>query len=463
MKLRNFIGNKAFYKNLFLIALPIMAQMGISSFVNLLDNIMVGRLGTEPMSGVAIVNQLLFVFNLSIFGCLSGASIFASQFFGSGNVQGLKSCFRYKLIIATVVVAAAVFIFLSYDEPLIWQFLTESGEDVGNIDVAFAYAKQYLLVMLFGLLPFAISQIYSTALRETKDTMIPMISSIIAILVNLVFNYIMIYGHFGFPAMGVVGAAIATVISRFTEMGFLILYTHLHLHKYEFMKGMYRTLRIPLDLFRRITGKGLPLLFNELLWSIGMTLLFKAYSERGFIVVAAFNIASTANNLFMISFLAFGNAISIIIGQQLGSGLTEEAKDTSRKILFFDIVFSFAIGILYASISFLFPKLYETTQSVKDLARSLMIVAGFCFPIYAFNNGCYFNIRAGGITFITFLFDSVFALTVSVPLAFLLVRKTDLPILELYLVIQLSNIIKSAIGFWLVKKGIWINNLVATS
>jgi Na+-driven multidrug efflux pump len=314
--------------------------------------------------------------------------------------------------------------------------------------------------MLFGLLPFAISQIYSSTLRETKDTFIPMISSIIAILVNLVLNYTLIYGNFGFKAYGITGAAIATVISRFIEMGFLIIYTHLHPIKYSFIKGIYKSLKIPSELVGRITYKGFPLLMNELVWSLGMTTLFKIYSERGFFVVAAFNISSTTNNLFTISFLALANAIAIIIGQLLGAGKLEEAKDSSRKILFFTVLFSTFAGLLLVSISFFVPNFYNTEASVKALATNFMIVGGLCFPIYAFNCGCYFNLRAGGVTVITFLFDSLFVLVVSIPIAFLLIRFTTLSILLVYLIVQLSEIIKSLIGFSLVKNGVWIKNLV---
>ena len=461
MKLKQLIGNKTFYKMLFIIALPIMIQQGITSFVNLLDNIMVGRLGTEEMAGVAIANQLLFVYNLCIFGSLSGAAIFSAQFFGANNLNGVRSCFRFKIYTAIVIViiSSAVLIFLK--EPLIYLFL--HGEELENIELAFKHGNQYLTIMLLGLLPFAVSQVYSSTLRETKDTVVPMVSSLIAVFLNLILNFLLIFGYLGFPRMGVMGAALASVISRFVEMGILIIYTHTHSHKYHFIQGIFKTMKVPLELVYKITKKGLPLFFNELLWATGMTVLFMIYSLRGYYVVAAFNISATASNLFIIFILSLGISTSIIIGQLLGAGKLDEAKETSRKILFFAVIFSIFIAIIFISISFFIPALYKTDLSVKRLANYLMIVAGISYPIHAFNMCCYFTLRAGGVSIITFLFDSVFAVVVSIPVALILVLLTPMNIIFVYLLVQLADIIKSSIGFILIKKGIWINNLVYAS
>ena len=218
--MRKFVGDKAFYKRLFAVMIPVLIQNIITNFVSLLDNIMVGQVGTEPMSGVAIVNQLLFVFNLCIFATSSSAGIFTAQFFGKGDNDGIRKTFRLKLWFVLGVFAAALIVLLSFGEVFIGLFLTE-GEENLSLNATMSYAKDYLAVMYWGLLPFAISQAYGSTLRETGQTVVPMRAGIAAVFVNLVFNYILIFGKLGAPALGVTGAAIATVISRYLFSGFL--------------------------------------------------------------------------------------------------------------------------------------------------------------------------------------------------------------------------------------------------
>ena len=215
--LRSLVGTRAFYKKVLLVAVPIMIQNGITNFVSLLDNIMVGQVGTEQMSGVAIANQLVFIFNLCIFGAVAGAGILGAQFYGSGNAEGVRDTFRFKLLFGVILSAIFAVIFLTVGEPLIQQFIHQ-GEGIGDLEATRSYGKAYLEVIVIGILPFALTQCYSGTLRETGETVIPMIGGIIAVCVNLVFNYILIFGKLGAPELGCVGAAIATVLSRFVEL-----------------------------------------------------------------------------------------------------------------------------------------------------------------------------------------------------------------------------------------------------
>jgi len=225
-KMKKYIGDKAFYKMLLVLLIPMVIQQAVTSFVNLLDNIMVGRLGTESMSGVAIINQLMFVFNVTIFGCISGASIYSAQFFGSKNYEGVRHAFRFKLYLGIIVAAVATTIFAIFGDSLIKLYLSEGSEGGGDLLFTLSEARGYLKIMLWGLFPFMISQCYFTTLREAGETVIPMVASTIAILVNLTFNYLLIFGAFGFPKLGVIGAAIATVMSRYVEIVYTIFMTH---------------------------------------------------------------------------------------------------------------------------------------------------------------------------------------------------------------------------------------------
>lgn len=458
--MKKLIGDKQFYKMVLLVAVPIMIQNGITNFVGLLDNVMVGQVGTEQMSGVAIVNQLLFVYSLCIFGGLSGAGIFGAQFYGQDNQAGVRDIFRFKIWIGLLITVLGFFILGFFGEGLINTYLAgEANKE--NVAVALYYGKEYLWIMLVGIIPFCIVQIYSSTLRETGETIVPMIAGIIAVAVNLAFNYILIFGKFGVPAMGVAGAAVATVMSRFVECLIVVIWTHMHRERNIYIMGLYRSLRIPIWLVKKVVIKGTPLLMNEALWAAGMAMLLQCYSVRGLNVVAGMNISNTIANLFNIVFIALGSSVAIIVGQLLGAGKMEEARDTDTKLIAFSVASCIVIGILMIVIAPLFPKMYNTSDEVKGLAESFIIVAAVFMPQNAFLHAAYFTLRSGGKTVVTFFFDSVFAWVVSIPLAYVLSRYTQINIVFVYFCCQGIEIIKSIIGYILVKRGSWLQNIVS--
>jgi len=453
---KKFIGNKEFYGMVLKIAIPIIIQMAITNFVGLLDNIMVGQVGTEQMTGVAVVNQLLFVFNICIFGGVSGAGIFGAQFYGSGNEDGLRYVLRFKMIICCLISVVALTLLVLFPEFLINLFLTDTGE--GDVQATLMYGKQYLWIMLFGLIPFAIKEAYASSLKETEETVLPMKASAVAVFINLILNALLIFGLFGFPKLGVVGAAIATVISRYVEFAIVII--SCHRGKRAFFKGVYKNLYIPKWLIQQIIYKGAPLLLNEALWSAGIIAMNQRYSQRGLGVVAAINITSTIANLFNVVYLSMGSSISVIVGKELGAGRLKEAKSTATKMIAFSVMCCFVTGAMMAACSYGFANIYKTSDSIKELAVIFICICAILTPVEALNNASYFTLRSGGKTFITFLFDSVFLWVISIPVATILVKLTNWDIIPIYAFCQSLNLIKSVIGIILVKKGIWIQNVV---
>lgn len=450
------IGNKQFYGMVLKIAIPIIIQMAITNFVSLLDNIMVGQVGTEQMIGVAVVNQLLFVFSICVFGGVSGAGIFGAQFYGSGDEDGLRHVLRFKLIICVAITVIAMALLILYPDFLIQLFLTDNGE--GDVEAALRYGKQYLVVMLSGLLPFAIKEAYASSLKETEETLLPMKASAIAVVINVFLNAVLILGLFGFPKLGVVGAAIATVISRYVEFGIVII--SCHRGKRDFFCGLYKSLYIPKWLIRQIIYKGAPLLLNETLWSAGIVAMNQRYSRCGLDVVAAINIMSTISNLFNVVYLSMGSAISVLVGKELGAGHLEEAKSTATKLITFSAVCCLFTGALMALCSYGFANIYKTTDNIKELAVILICINAALTPFEALNNASYFTLRSGGKTLITFFFDSVFLWVISIPVATVLIEYTNWNIIPIFAFCQSLNLIKSVIGIILVKKGIWIQNMV---
>ncbi len=454
-----YFGDKAFYKMIMAIALPIIVQSLLTNFVNLLDNVMVGQLGTDQMTGVAVVNQLFFVFNLAVFGGMSGAGIFSAQYFGQDNHEGVRNVFRIKFIIAIILTVLSLSIFIFLHEPLINMFLHE-GSQSGNVQATYEYAKTYLFIMLIGVPPFIISNCYNTTLKEAGQTVIPMIAGIMAVIVDLVFNYLLIFGKFGFPELGVAGAAIATGMSRYIECGFLVIYTHLHSEKYKFIKGVYRSMKVPVSLVKKVIINGSPILLNEILWSAGLTMQTQALSTRGLAAIGAMNINNTVSNVFNIVFVTMGTTISIVIGQLLGAGKLEEAKDTDRKMCVFSVLTAMGVSIILLILAPLFPHLYNTTAEIRNLATKFIMVLALVTPFNAFTNAAYFTLRSGGNTIITFLFDSCFIWVVNVPVSMILAHFTTIPVIYIFLIVNSLETLKAFIGYGLVKKDIWLNTIV---
>ena len=456
-----YIGDRAFYRRCFGVAVPIIVQNGITNFVSMLDNIMVGQVGTLPMSGVSIVNGLIFVFNLCIFGASSGAGIFTAQFYGSNDEEGVRHTFRFKFLICCAISILGAALFLLGDSFLIGLYLTGEGNPAEAAEVL-QHGLQYLYVMVWGFLPFALTNAYASTLKETGNTFVPMVAGIAATLVNLVGNYILIFGHFGAPAMGVRGAALATVISRFVELAIVAGWTHLNSEKNPFIIGAYRSFYLPGKLLKTIVIKGMPLLINEALWSSGMAILNQCYSTCGLDVVPAQNISSTLFQLGSVVFLSMGNAVGIIMGQMLGAGSSEaEVRDSNRKLLALSVASGVVFGCLMASVSGLFPRLYNTTEDVRQLAMWLICINAFMMPFNSYTNATYFTLRSGGQTMVTFLFDSCFVWGVCVPLAYCLSRFTALSIIPLFALCQGTDLVKCLIGAFMLKQGKWIQNLTA--
>ena len=460
MFFKKYIGNKSFYKMVLTVALPIMLQNFITNFVSMLDNLMVGSLGTEEMSGVSIVNQLIFIFNLAIFGALSGAGIFTAQFFGKKDDDGIRYTVRFKTIISILLFIAGAIIFLTFDDQLIQLFIHEA-DSTCDIEATVEFAHKYLNIILYGLLPFALSQVFSTTLRETGETLAPMLAGFAAVVTNCAFNYLLIFGKFGFPKLGVQGAAIATVISRYVECTIIIIYSFAKIKRFKYYKGVFKSLYIPKKILSDIIRKGMPLLVNEFLWSTGMSLLNVAYSLHGINVVAATSISSTVMNLANIAFLSLGSSIGIIVGKQLGSDDFDGAVDTDRKLITFSVTISAVLAIVMIIFGNRIPYLYNTTPEAKNYAAYFIRVSAIFMPVDAFANAAYFTLRCGGKTLITFIFDSFFAMVVSVPLAFLLYYACGLSIYLIFPIVTGANILKCIVGYIFIKKRLWVNNIVA--
>lgn len=445
-----------------MLAVPMMIQNGITNAVSLVDNVMVGRLGTEAFTAVSIVGQLIFVFNLAIFGGLSGPGIYGAQYYGQKNLDGFRATVRIKHWIGLAVLLVGIPIFIFGNEFLINLYLKGESAEIDPVETM-RFAKEYLAIMLWGLPPFVITQIYAGSLRETGASVKPMVAGVISVLVDVAGNWLLIYGNFGFPKLGVRGAALATVLARFIEALIVVLWAFLmRRRKHEFLAGLYRSMLIPKDSAAKFLKKGLPIFFNEFLWAGGIAVLTQCYSRRGLDIVAGLNISNALCNLLNVVFVALGNAVGILVGQTLGASKYDDAKKEAFSLMWFTGGVSAILTVILIAISGVFPNSYITTDVVKDYAKYFIIITALFFPVQGFLNALYFTLRSGGKTLVTFLFDSVFTWVCCVPVAFALCYLTELPILTVYAIVQVLDFIKVTIGYILIRKGVWISNIVDT-
>ncbi len=459
MERSKWFGSREFYESVIVIAVPIMVQNGITTFVNMLDNIMVGQVGTLPMSGVSITNQLLMIFNLAVFGANNAAGIFGAQFYGKGDKDGVNHCFHFKIMVSILVTVLGVLIFVLKGRDLVSLYMDTRTNTAEEIALTTGYAMTYMYIMLAGLPAFTMMTAVSSSVRETGETRLAMRASIIAVLINFAGNYILIFGHFGFPRLGIVGAALATVIARFVEFALILLGTLKNADRFYFIKDIRNILRVPGNLAKAIIRKGAPLVINEVMWSSALAVIAQCYSTRGLDAVAAVNINSTIQNVFMITNMAMGISISIMVGQRLGADKIEDAVDTDRRLIVFSVLLSLIMGTLLFVLSPVFPNMYNTGKDVRILAENMLKITALYLPIHALYIDGYFTLRSGGKTVITFLFDGVYTFAVNVTCAFLLSRLTDLPILVIFLAVQLCDLPKALFGVYLVHKRVWVQNL----
>lgn len=457
---RKFIGDKAFYRRVMGIAVPIILQNLITNLVSLLDNIMVGQLSSAEISAVTIINNnLLFIFTLCLFGGAAGAGIFTTQFYGSQDQEGIRHTFRFKILICMGLALVGSAVLLLFSDPLIGLYLKGEGE-AQLAAQTLHYARQYLFIMLLGMPAFAVSNAYASTLRECGHPTVPMVAGLVATGVNLSLNYVLIFGNLGAPAMGIAGAAIATVIARYTECAIVVIWTHKNPKKNPYIAGLYKTFRIPATLLRTLFSKGMIVLANECIWSLGMAILNQSYSVCGLNVMPALSISTTLYNLTAVVFRSLGNTAGILTGQLLGAGTAKkEVWDYTNKLFALCVFSGVLFGAATIGISGVFPLLYKTGSDIHTLATWLIIISAAAMPLQAYIFPVYFILRAGGKTGLTFAFDCGSVWLLSIPIAFVCSRFTSLSILVIFALCQATDIIKSVIGYFLIKKGSWIQNL----
>ena len=449
MNLKKFFGPKEFEKEALMVAVPMMLQQVITSCVNLVDNVMVGQLGDVALSGVAAANRYYMIANFGMMGLLATASIFLAQFFGAKDEKHMKQSFRYMF--SAIFVLLLPIMILGYFFPnSILAFFTK---DLATIEAGAIYLKNVII----SFIPLGISLSISNAYRALGETKIPFAISVAAILTNAGFNYIFMFGAFGLPAFGVVGAAYGTIVARVFEMGLYMI--SLFVYKMPFTFKLHTIFSMDASLIKRITVKALPLVLNEVMWSAGNAMLFKLYATRGAHVLSGYSIASTTADIFFTLFGGMAVATTVMVSHRLGAGKIEEARCNGYYLIGFSVKLALAFAVLMFGSSFIVPHFYSVSMETKELASTFLRIMSCLFWIYMANCQCYFLLRAGGETKKTLLMDSGFMWTINIPLVAAITYLTGFNIFVLYIVGQCTDLLKLSISYHLVRKETWLNNL----
>lgn len=449
MRYSKFIGPKQFYKDVLKIAVPLMLQQLITSSVNLVDNLMVGQLGDASLGGVAATNRFYMIAFFATFGILAAAGIFIAQYFGAKDEEHMKQSFRFSILSAYLVILP--FFVLGFLKPE-WgiQYFTS---DAGIVSEGI----KYMSVASFSLLPLGLILAMTSAMRSTGETKIPLFAGIISVLTNAVFNYMFIFGHFGFPAMGVAGAAYATIIARVVEL--VILLVVMKMKSFAFSTKISELFHISKLIVRNVSVKAAPLAVNEFFWASGMATLFKFYATRGPEVISGMSIAGTTADLFFTLFGGMAVASTVMISQPLGANDLETGRANGYRMLGFSVFLALCFAILMFGSSFIVPYFYNVSDEARSISQNVLRIMSVMFWIYMGTAQCYFILRAGGDTKSTFLMDSGFMWFVNIPVVFAFAYFTKYPIYVLYIAGQSTDFVKLSFSYWLVKKEKWVKNL----
>ena len=450
MKKISLFSDKQFYRDLFALAIPIMLQNSMTSFVNMLDTFMVGRLGTAEIAAVGLGNQVFFLINLTLFGICSGSAIFTAQFWGKKDIPGIRKNLGLCLILT--ITASLIFSLASAMIPEKIIGIYSKDEAVIKSGAA------YLRIISVSFIPYAITMAFTFCLRSVEKMRLCIVATAIAITINGSLNYLLIFGVGPFPAMGVEGAALATVIARVVEM--LIIVSATYILKYipaGKITELFAFDRFYAKQFLKVT---IPVILQEMLWSTGITSQSVIFARTSTDAIAAFNITNTVSMLFWVLFLGIGNGVGVLIGKKIGEGNESIARDYASKIVRLAPLMAAGAAMLLFPISFLLPFIFNISAEALAVASHFFIIMCIAYPFRAFNLCMIVGIcRAGGDTVFCALYDTIILWCFSLPLAALAAFVFNAPVWLIYCCLFTEEPIKLFLGAWRLKSGKWLHNV----
>lgn len=447
-----YIGDRSFNLTTLKIALPLMFQQLISNSVTLIINLMLGGLGDNALAGVAAVNRYFMIASYGTNGAISAASVFIAQYYGAKDYDRIKQAFRFAILVSIIVMGLSILPALVIPRTII-DFIVKD-------DAVIAEGMKYIQVAALSFIPNMVSLPIVAAMRASGDTKTPLASGILSFLSNIFFNYLLIYGNFGFPQLGLFGGAISLLLARILELTFLVY--RLNHDVYVFKTKIKDILQISLSVLQKMLSKMVPLTVSEIFWAIGLTLLLKFYATRGADVVTGYSIASTFSDLFFTMNAGMAVSCTLLIAQPLGANKLDMARENGYKILGFAGMMSLLFGCMLFASSYIVPYLYDVSSQSEAVAVSFLRIMSLFFGIYVLNTTHYCVLRAGGDMTSTMILESGHMWLVNLTAVGLATHYTSLPIIPLYIIGQCTDLVKLAIAHKLLRKEKWVKSLVHT-
>lgn len=439
------------YFRILKVAFPIALQQVIFTSVNFVDTLMMGMLGEVAIASVGLSNQFFFLYNLILFGLVSGGAIFFSQYWGKKDEVGLSSSVAITLI--SSIVFSIPFFLLSFFAPeMVLRFFTH---DIAVIEAGINYLK----IIAFSYPLFAITMVFSFMLRSIRKVHLPLIITIIELSSNIFLNYILIFGKLGFPALGIKGAAIGTFIARLigSTSTIVIVYSRKLPGSAYFRHVKNLTPKFLKNFFHYT----IPTMANELAWSLGITMYSVVYAHMSTSVIAAQRVMSTIEGFATSVTFSIANAASIIIGNILGSSQFDEAYCTSKKALKLAEIISVIAAILGVAITFLIIDFFDVSEEVKNMVRITIIISMSFLPVKIFNGMNVVGfLRAGGDTRFSFMVEASTLWLIGVPLSAIggLVLGLSFPMV--YSLTMIEEVIKAIILSYRFRSKKWLKNVL---
>lgn len=452
---RPFLGDRKFYSSALAVMIPVAVQQLINSLFNMVDNLMVGSLDVMglAMSAVSVANKPYMIFNGIFFGMTGGAGLMISQYFGAGEKKTCQGLFSLQMLLG--ICASFLFFLLLRIFPR--QIMGIFVKDPATIELGI----RYLNVVSISYLPAAVGSVCIFSMRSLGQNRVPMVVSLCTMGVNALANYVLIFGKFGAPALGVVGAAWGTLIARLVEMS-VYLYS-LASGKSYFSLDLKQAFRLPWSIVSTFIKKAIPLILNEVLWSVGLNVYFWCYARLDEASIPAISIGEMCN--MFASVLAFGvsSAVSVMIGTELGAGRIREAKANCKKLLGLDLMIGAAGALLSCTLALVLPNLYNLSPELRHTATLISLIMGALCPFQFLYGFCFFCLRAGGDTKNAMLLDSGYLWLIPVPAALLMgwLLPGKMALWTAVLIIQFLMYIKVLPALWILRKGKWLRNITA--
>ena len=449
--------DKSFYKKLLTIAFPIAMQNLISSSLNMVDNLMIGSMGGSPLAAVGFANQLYFLFNLFVFGASSGCAIFIAQFWGKKDIKNIRKTLGMMISLGVIVSFLFTACAMLFPEFVMERFSRDP--EVIN------YGVQYLRIIGLSYTVTSVSFSFGFSCRSIGEAKVPMYVSAIALGINTILNYALIFGNFGAPAMGVQGAAIATVIARCVELVLMLVFVY---GRRNALAGNFKELfTFDKTFFKKIMKTASPVIVNEVFWSLGITLYMVAYGKVGGTpqectqAAAAVQISNTIQNMFTVVNFGLGNACAVMIGNKLGSNKKAEADRDAQRFAIIGPLCGLIVGIILIAFAPLILSFTSLEPLAIENARRILIIMGVLMPIKTFNILMIVGIlRSGGDTYYGLFMELGSVWGVGVPMAFLGALTFGLPIYLVFALVNIEEIFKFIVGVPRLLSKKWIRNLV---